>query len=83
MFGGRFFGKHRKPLSPYEQRAKDREDEYARLGLVTYDEQQRHEGRKVLLGQDYLDRDTGTWRDAEEYIRHSQPHQTFWDWFWE
>jgi hypothetical protein len=34
-----------------------------------YDEIQRHYARKAMLGSDYRERDTGTWRQAEAYMR--------------
>jgi hypothetical protein len=81
MFGGRFMKKS-KPVTAYERRAKNREAEYARLGLTTFDEQQEHERRKVMLGEDYRDRFTGTWKEADEYMKKSQ-NVRWWDWFLE
>jgi hypothetical protein len=82
MFGGRIGSQaQEKPLSPYEKRARERKDEYARLKLTSYEDQQRHEGRKAVLGQDYRERFTGTWKEAEAYLKIG--NQTFWDWFWE
>jgi hypothetical protein len=82
MFGGMIkLGPRQKPLSPYEQRAKEREAEYARHGLDTYEEQQRHEERKALLGLDYRDRYTGSWKKAEEHMKRC--NQTFYDWLWD
>jgi hypothetical protein len=75
------FGRNpKKPLSPYEQRAERRQAEYKRYGLTTYDEQMMHEERKALLGEDYRQRDTGTWRKAEQHLKTS--HQSWWDWLW-
>ena len=53
----------------YLKRAEARAEEQQRLGLMTYDEIQQHYARKVMLGDDYRERDTGTWREAEEYLK--------------
>jgi hypothetical protein len=79
MFGGKV-APQQKLLSPYEKRAKEREAEYARLGLASFEDQQRHEGRKVMLGEGYHQRNTGTWKEAEECMRKSG-HKKWWD-FW-
>ena len=79
MFGGRFMQKSTKPLSASESRAQKRAAEYARLGLTTYRDRQRHEDRKVLLGEDYHDRFSGTWREAEETMKKSH-YNSWWDW---
>jgi hypothetical protein len=57
-----------RPLTEYEQRVRD------------YEEQQRHEFRKACLGDDYLDRYSGTWREAEAHAEQSK--QPLWNWFW-
>jgi hypothetical protein len=80
MFGGRF-GPKSKQLSPYERRAKARDDEYAKIGADTWEKQQLHEQRKALLGEDYRDRFSGSWRESERYMA-KQQNQTFFDWLW-
>jgi hypothetical protein len=56
-----------RPLTEYEERVR------------AYEEQQRHEFRKVYLGSDYLDRYSGTWREAETNMKKSD--HKWWDWF--
>jgi hypothetical protein len=79
MFGRKSRQKSQ-PLSVYERQAQERQSEYARLGLTTYEEQQRHEYRKFSLGADYRDRPSGSWKEAEDYLKRN--NQSFWDWFW-
>jgi hypothetical protein len=73
--------KQREPMSQYEIRMQERQAEYARLGLTTYAEQQTHEFRKVALGSDYHERDSGTWKQAEDFMKKSG-HTTWWDRLW-
>jgi hypothetical protein len=65
------FEKQRKPISIYEKRLQERDAEEARLGLKSYEEKMRHRERKFMLGSGYRDRDSGTWRDAEAYLKKS------------
>jgi hypothetical protein len=58
-----------KSFEDYAKEAEARAEEVARLGLTSYDEIQRHYARKAMLGSDYRERDTGTWRQAEAYMR--------------
>ena len=53
----------------YLKRAEARAEEERRLGLTTYDEIQQHRARKFILGENYRERDSGSWREAEEYLR--------------
>jgi hypothetical protein len=53
----------------YLKRAEARAEEERRLGLTTYDEIQQHRARKFILGEHYRERDSGTWREAEEYLK--------------
>jgi hypothetical protein len=78
MFGGRF-GPRRKQLSYYELREKARQKEYARYRLTTFAQQQEHEERKGVLGEDYRDRYSGSWREAEDYMNRSR-YDSWWDW---
>ena len=57
-----------KSFEDYAREAEARAEEEQRLGLVTY-QQIEHRARKSLLGADYRERDSGTWREAEEYLK--------------
>jgi hypothetical protein len=83
MFG--FNRKPKKPLSAVEQREKDRADEYARVGADTYAKQMLHEDRKMKLGAGYRERDSGTWKEAERYMKKhglepDEPEPSGWAW---
>ena len=53
----------------YLKRAEARAEEERRLGLVTYEQIEQHRARKFILGERYRERDSGTWREAEEYLK--------------
>jgi hypothetical protein len=53
----------------YLKRAEARAEEERRLGLVTYEQIEQHRARKFLLGADYRERDSGSCREAEEYLK--------------
>ena len=53
----------------YLKRAEARAEEERRLGLVTYEQIEQHRARKFILGEHYRERDSGTWREAEEYLK--------------
>ena len=53
----------------YLKRAEARAEEEQRLGLVTYEQIEQHRARKFILGENYRERDSGSWREAEEYLR--------------
>jgi hypothetical protein len=53
----------------YLKRAEARAEEERRLGLTTFEQIEQHRARKFLLGADYRERDSGTWREAEEYLK--------------
>ena len=53
----------------YLKRAEVRAEEERHLGLTTYDEIQQHRARKFILGEHYRERDSGTWREAEECLK--------------
>jgi hypothetical protein len=56
-------------IEDYMREAKAAEQEAKKLGISTYEQILRHRERKRLLGDDYQSRDTGTWRQAEEFMR--------------
>ena len=62
----------------YEKRAREREAEEARLGLVLYAEKMRHRERKFMLGAGYRDGDSGSWRQAEAFLKKSK--SKWFDW---
>jgi hypothetical protein len=51
-------------LDEYMKRAKAREEEEQRLGITTYEQKMEHRERRAILGKDYLQRDSGSWRNA-------------------
>jgi hypothetical protein len=53
----------------YLKRAEAREEEEQRLGLVTYEQIEKHRARKFILGEHYREHDSGSWREAEEYLK--------------
>ena len=53
----------------YLKRAEAHAEEERRLGLVTYEQIEQHRARKFILGEHYRERDSGTWREAEEYLK--------------
>ena len=53
----------------YLKRAEARAEEERHLGLTTYDEIQRHRARKFILGENYRERDSGSWHEAEEHLK--------------
>jgi hypothetical protein len=58
-----------KSFEDYAREAEARAEEEQRLGLTTYDEIQQHYARKVMLGDDYRERYSGSWCEAEEYLK--------------
>jgi hypothetical protein len=36
---------------------------------VTYEQIEQHRARKFILGEHYRERDSGSWREAEEYLK--------------
>ena len=53
----------------YLKRAEARAEEERRLGLTTFEQIEQHRARKFILGVHYRERDSGTWREAEEYLK--------------
>ena len=53
----------------YLKRAEARAEEEQRLGLVTYEQIEQHRARKFILGENYRERNSGSWREAEEYLK--------------
>ena len=53
----------------YLKRAEARAEEERRLGLATFEQIEQHRTRKFILGEHYRERDSGTWREAEEYLK--------------
>ena len=53
----------------YLKRAEARAEEERRLGLTTFEQIEQHRARKFILGENYRERDSGTWREAEEYLK--------------
>ena len=53
----------------YLKRAEARAEEERRLGLTTFEQIEQHRARKFILGEHYRERDSGTWREAEEYLK--------------
>jgi hypothetical protein len=62
----------------YEKRAKEREAEEARLGLASYDEKLRHRERRFMLGEGYHERQSGSWRDAQSFLKKSKQKWSDW-----
>jgi hypothetical protein len=56
-------------LEEYVKRAKAREEEEKRLGITTYEQKMEHCERRAILGKDYLERDSGSWRNALEFLK--------------
>jgi len=55
----------------YAERAAANAKEEAALGFTSEEEKRQHRIRKFQLGADYLERDTGSWKEAEEHLRHN------------
>ena len=53
----------------YLKRAEARAEEERRLGLTTFEQIEQHRARKFILGENYRERDSGSWREAEEYLK--------------
>jgi hypothetical protein len=62
-------------LEDYMAEGKAVEEEAKKLGRSTYEQLARHRERKRLLCDGYESRDTGTWRQAEEYMRREKKGQ--------
>ena len=56
-------------LDEYMKRAKAREEEEKRLGIVTYEQKMEHRERRAILGKDYLERPSGTWKNALDFLK--------------
>jgi hypothetical protein len=53
----------------YLKQAEARAEEERRLGLTTFEQIEQHRARKFILGEHYRERDSGTWREAEGYLK--------------
>jgi hypothetical protein len=56
-------------LEDYMKKAKAREEEERRLGITTYQEKMDHRERRAILGKDYLELDSGTWKNALAFLK--------------
>ena len=56
-------------LEDYTKQAKAREEEEKRLGIVTYEQKMEHRERRAILGRDYLEKDSGSWKNALAFLR--------------
>jgi hypothetical protein len=56
-------------LEDYTKQAKAREEEEQRLGIATYQQKMEHRERRAILGDGYLERDSGTWKNALAFLR--------------